>query len=160
MWPPPSGGACRTRDRRPRSSTSWWAGCGPAWATAARGTSRNYAPAAGSSWSAGRRCRRAILMTSPLRRKRLTTAPGRSTPATTPARLAAAALLLLAGGLARAQEVPPLPPLPPAPPAAWKPTVPEAPALPPAAVAEPHAHHTRAVKPAEAQTPRAGGEVV
>jgi hypothetical protein len=51
-------------------------------------------------------------MTSPLRRKRPTTARGRSIPATTPARLAAAGLLLLAGGLARAQELPPPLPVP------------------------------------------------
>src|SRR5262249_46708634 len=105
-------GACRTRGRWPRSFISWWAGCGPAWATAAPGTSRNCAPAPGSSWSAGRRCRRAILMTSPLRRKRRTTAPARSTWARTLASLAAAGLLLLGGGLAAAQEPAPLPSLP------------------------------------------------
>ena len=32
-----------------RSSISWWAGCGPAWAIAAPGTSRNCAPALASS---------------------------------------------------------------------------------------------------------------
>jgi hypothetical protein len=47
----------------------------------------------------------------------------RNTPATTPVKLAAA-LLLAAGGLARAQEPPPLPPLPPVP-AALRPSAPE-----------------------------------
>ncbi len=80
----------------------------------------------------------------------------------TPAKLAAAALLLVAGGLANAQDVPPpLPPLPPAPPAAWKPTVPEPPPLPvpPAPAAAMHPHHLKAVKHADAQPP-AGGEIV
>jgi hypothetical protein len=58
-------------------------------------------------------------MTSPLRRKRPTTASAPSTPAPTPARWAAAGLLLLAGGLAPAQEPAALPPLP-----AWQPSVP------------------------------------
>ena len=36
--------ACPTRGRWPRSSTSWSAACGPAWAIAAPGTSRSCAP--------------------------------------------------------------------------------------------------------------------
>jgi hypothetical protein len=75
-------------------------------------------------------------MTSPLRRKRPTTARGRSTPATTAAKLAAAGLLL-AGGLARAQQLPPLPP-PAAPPVNTRPAppppLPAAPAAPAPAV--------------------------
>src|SRR5262249_54590716 len=55
-------------------------------------------------------------MTSPLRRKRPTTAPGRSTPARTPAKALGLAALLLAAGVAPAQQAAPRPwtPGPPA----------------------------------------------
>ena len=43
--PKASRAGCRTRGRWRRSCTSWSAGCGPAWATAAPGTSRSCAPA-------------------------------------------------------------------------------------------------------------------
>ncbi len=87
---------------------------------AARGTLRNYALAAGSSWSAGRPCRRAILMTSPLRRKRRTTVRGASATATTLVKVAALGLLL-AGGSVYAQQPQLLPPLAPPPvPVPWQ----------------------------------------
>ena len=45
LVPEGSRGGCPTRGRWRRSSISWWAGCGPAWAIAAPGTSRNCARA-------------------------------------------------------------------------------------------------------------------
>src|SRR5262249_50593391 len=82
---------------------SWLVDYGPAWDTAGPETSRNFARAAALSWSARRRCRRAILMTSPLRRKRLTTVRGQATPARTPARLLLA-VCWLSAGVCAAQE--------------------------------------------------------
>jgi hypothetical protein len=68
------------------------------------------------------------------------------------------ALLLAAGGLARAQEPPPLPPLPPVPPAVWRPTVPDPhPVPPPAAPKATGVKKTSWYKPAGAALPAAGG---
>ena len=47
--PRASRAGCPTRARWPRSSTSSSAGCGPAWAIAARGTSRSCGPGPASS---------------------------------------------------------------------------------------------------------------
>ena len=65
-----------------------------------------------------RRCRRAIRMTSSLRRKRPTTAPA-NTPATTPAQPWPPPPCCSSAVRPVPEEPPPLPPLPPAPPAAW-----------------------------------------
>src|SRR5579871_4868788 len=104
--PKASKDGCRTRDRWRRSFISWLAVCGPAWVIAARGTLRNYARAAGLSWSARRRCRRAILMTLPLRRKRPITVREPSKAA----RTACSLLALLLAGVVRAQQPAPAAP--------------------------------------------------
>ena len=73
-WSPKaSRAACLTRALWLRSSTSSSAACGPAWVIAAHGTSRSCAPKSRFILVTRPRCRRAIPMTSPLRRKHRTT---------------------------------------------------------------------------------------
>ena len=96
--------ACPSKGRSDRSSTNWWADCGPAWVIAEHEPLRSCARKRDSSKSHQPVYGRVTLMTSPLRRKRQTTV--RSTwPATIRSTPSARRFGVAVGGLCRPEVV-------------------------------------------------------